>query len=188
MPRIEPIPYEELPEDVRQRIEAGLATGMYSVTLPQQILAHSPMVVRAMDEGYKAHFRTGAIEPRLQELIRLRSAQLNSCEPCGASRKEESVTEDDIACLMDLDPERYSRREYLALRFLDLFALDHHAIGDDTYREMAEELTPEEIVEIGWLCAQSLGVHRFMHTLDIFGTSDPVVRRRAAMVSGTDGA
>jgi alkylhydroperoxidase family enzyme len=183
MPRIEPIPYDELPEDARARIEAGMATGMYSTPVPLQIMAHSPMVIGAMDEGYKAHFRRGAIEPRLQELLRLRSAQLNACQPCGASRKDDTVTEDDVACLVELDERRYSRREVLALRFLDLFALDHHAIGDDTYRELAQEFTAEEIVELGWLCAQSLGVHRFMHTLDVFGQDEPAVRRDARKVT-----
>jgi alkylhydroperoxidase family enzyme len=180
VPRIEAIPYDELSDDARARIEAGLASGMYTTPVPLQILAHSPMVVRAMDEGYKAHFRAGAIEPRLQELIRLRSAQLNSCEPCSASRKEGSVDEADVACLVSPDEAHYSRREVLALRFLDTFATDHHAINDETYRELTEEFTAEEIVELGWLSAQSLGVHRLMHTLDVFGERPAVVRREPA--------
>jgi hypothetical protein len=79
MPRIEPVPFEDLAEDIRCRIEAG--TGMYTTAIPLQILAHNPLVVRALDEGYKAHFRTGSPEPRLQEPLRLRSSQLNACEP-----------------------------------------------------------------------------------------------------------
>jgi alkylhydroperoxidase family enzyme len=183
LPRIEPIPYDELPEDTRDRIEAGMATGMYSTPLPLQVMAHSPMVIRAMDEGYKAHFRAGAVDPRLQELLRLRSASLNSCQPCSASRKDDSVSEEDVACLIDIDERRYTRREVLALRFADLFATDHHAIGDDTYRELADEFSAEEIVELGWLCAQSLGVHRFMHTLDLFGDAAPVVVRESAKIA-----
>lgn len=175
MARIEPIPFDELDGEARARIEAGLATGMYSTPVPLQIVAHSPMVLRAMDEGYKAHFRAGGIDQRLQELLRLRSAQLNQCGPCSASRKDASLTEEDVACLVELDERRYSRPELLALRFLDLFALDHHAIGDDTYRELAEEFSAEQIIELGWLCAQFVGVHRFMHTLDILGTAPPVV-------------
>jgi alkylhydroperoxidase family enzyme len=183
MARIAPIPYDELSDDARTRIDAGMATGMYSTPVPLQIMAHSAMVLGAMDDGYKAHFQKGTIGPRLQELLRLRSAQLNSCQPCGASRKEGSVTEEDVACLVEADERRYDRREVLALRFLDLLSLDHHAIGDDTYRELTEEFAAEEIVELGWLCAQLLGVHRFMHTLDVFGASEPVVRQDDAQVT-----
>jgi alkylhydroperoxidase family enzyme len=180
MPRIEPLPYEQLSDDARGRIEAGVATGMYTTTVPLQIVAHSPMALQAMDEGYKAHFRAGAIEQRLQELMRLRSAQLNACEPCSLSRKDDSITADDVACLVDPDKTTYSRRELLALRFLDLFALDHHAIGDDLFLDLAGEFSTEEIIEIGWLCAQFVGGHRFMHTLDALGTAEPVIRSSAA--------
>jgi alkylhydroperoxidase family enzyme len=175
MPRIEPIPFEDLSEDTRCRIEAGTATGMYTTPVPLQILAHSPLAVRALDDGYKAHFRTGSLEPRLQELLRLRSSQLNACQPCSASRKEETVSEQDVACLDDPDEGRYTRREVLALRFLDLFATDHHAITDDTFAQLGQEFTTEQVVELGWLCAQSLGVHRLMHTLDVLGTEPPVL-------------
>ncbi|HEX3793114.1 MAG TPA: hypothetical protein VHV57_01295 [Acidimicrobiales bacterium] len=175
MPRIEPIPFEDLSEDTLRRIEAGTATGMYSTPVPLQILAHSPLAVRALDDGYKAHFRTGSLEPRLQELLRLRSSQLNACQPCSASRKEETVSEQDVACLDDPEAGRYTRREGLALRFLDLFATDHHAITDDTFAQLGQEFTTEQVVELGWLCAQSLGIHRLMHTLDVLGTGPAVL-------------
>jgi hypothetical protein len=123
MPRIAPVPYDELSEEARDRIEAGLASGMYSTPLPLQIVAHSPIALRGMDEGYKAHFRAGVIEPRLQELLRLRSASLGACEPCSVSRKDDSITEEDVACLIEPNEDRYSHREILALRFFDRFAL-----------------------------------------------------------------
>ncbi len=177
MSRIEPIPWDELSDDARTRIEAGLASRMYSVAAPLQIVAHSPVALQGMDEGYKACFGRSALGQRLQELLRLRSAQLNTCEPCSMSRKDDSLTEDDVACLIQPDETRYTRREVLALRFLDRFALDHPAIDDDMFRELAEEFTVEEIVELGWMCGQFVGGHRFMHLLDIFGTGAPVIRR-----------
>ena len=110
---------------------------------------------------------------------RLRSAQVNDCQPCSVSRKEDSVAEEDVACLAAVDEGRYSRREVLAIRFFDLFSTDHHAITAETYAELSQEFTAEEIVELGWLCGQSLGVHRFMHTLDILGSGAPVIRLTA---------
>lgn len=177
MPRIEPIPYDELSEEARGRVDAGMASGMYSIAGPLQIVAHSPVALRGMDESYKACFGTSTLGQRMQELLRLRSAQLNSCEPCSMSRKDDSLTEDDVACLVEPDETKYTRREVLALRFIDRFALDHHSIDDETFRELAEVFTVEEIVELGWMCGQFVGGHRFMHLLDIFGESEPVIRR-----------
>ena len=60
MARVEPIAYEDLDDETRARIEAGRATGMYTTPLPLQIVAHSKVALRAMDESYKAQFRCGA--------------------------------------------------------------------------------------------------------------------------------
>ena len=35
--------------------------------------------------------------------------------------------------------------------------------------------TAAQIVELGFTCAQSMGLHRFIHTLEVFGTDPPVV-------------
>jgi alkylhydroperoxidase family enzyme len=176
MPHIEPIPLDQLDGPARRRLDAGLATGMYTTTLPLQVMAHSPAALQAMDESYKAVFRAGVLDPRIQELVRLRSAQLNTCEPCAASRKDGTVDESDVACLLDPDPSRFDQRELLALRFLDLLATDHHAIDTGTFRELAECFSAAEIVELGWFCAQAIGVHRLMHVLAVTGDVEPVVR------------
>ena len=40
MARIEPIPWEALPSDAREMIQAGLDSGMYMTPLPMQINLH----------------------------------------------------------------------------------------------------------------------------------------------------
>ncbi len=175
MARIEPIPWDELSPEARAMLEEGVASGMYTTPVPMQIIAYSSVALRAMHDQYRATFRKGLLEPRLVELLRLHSAQKGACEPCSASRKDDSVSEDDVACLIDPDPDRFTPREYRALAFFDLLADDHHAIGDDTFRWLGEEFSPAEIVELGYLCATNLGGHRFMHTLGIFADSQPLV-------------
>ncbi|MGD9701548.1 MAG: carboxymuconolactone decarboxylase family protein [Acidimicrobiia bacterium] len=115
------------------------------------------------------------LEPRLVELLRLHSAQTSACEPCSASRKDESISEDDVACLLSPDSERFAPREWAALQFFDQLAGDHHSIDDDTFRSLAEVFTTAEIVEMAYLCSSFLGGHRLMHTLGVFGASEPVL-------------
>ena len=115
------------------------------------------------------------LEPRLVELLRLHSAQTAMCEPCSTSRKDDSISEDDVACLISPDAGRFSPRERAALQFFDQLAGDHHAIDDETFRSLAEVFTTAEIVEMAYLCSSFLGGHRLMHTLGVFGTSEPVL-------------
>ena len=85
--------------------------------------------------------------------MRLRSAQLGGCAPCSASRKDESITEDEVACLIDPERAGSDARERPAIRLVDLMATDHHAVDDHAVddgflRRLAEVFTVEEIVEL----------------------------------------
>ncbi len=68
-----------------------------------------------------------------------------------------------------------NEQERLAIQFLDLLSSDHHAIDDEFYRELGRVFTAAQIIELGFSCANSMGLHRFIHTLDVFGTEEPVI-------------
>jgi AhpD family alkylhydroperoxidase len=176
MALIAPLAEEQLDAESLERIAAGMASGMYTTTLPLRIMARAPAALRSMDEGYKAMFRCSLLDDRLRELLRLQSAILNGCGPCSVSRKEDAVGEEEIACLANPDATGSTRRERLALRYMTLMATDHFKITADTYRELAEEFSAAEIVELGWTCASTIGGHRFIHSLDVLGDSTPVIR------------
>ncbi|MCW2530204.1 MAG: hypothetical protein JWM76_5064 [Pseudonocardiales bacterium] len=176
MPRIEPIPYDELDPELRSRFDAGLAEGRYTMTGPLQIYAYAKDETIAMDEAYRLTFRKGRLGPRMEELIRIRSAQLNGCAPCSSSRKDDSISDEDIACLIDTsDGSSLDERELLALNFLRLMCLDPFAIDDDTFRGLAKAFTTPEIVELGMMCARFIGGHRWTHALDVFSQSEPLL-------------
>jgi alkylhydroperoxidase family enzyme len=194
--RIEPIPFDDLPPETQAMMEAGTATGMYTTTVPMQIVAYSSAAMAAMHRSYEATFRKGVLEPRLVELLRLHSAQTAMCAPCSTSRKDDSVSEDDVACLVSPDASRFTPREVAAMQFFDQLATDHHAIDDDTFRSLADVFTTAEIVEMAYLCSSFLGGHRLMHALGAFAAlgddSGPTVlayepgsvdRRRAVAVA-----
>ncbi|WP_409329982.1 carboxymuconolactone decarboxylase family protein [Trujillonella humicola] len=176
MVRIEPVPWDDLPEESRAMLEAGAASGMYTTTMPMQVVAYSSAALQAMHAAYTATFGRGLLEPRLVELVRLRSAQAGGCAPCASSRKDDSVGEDDVACLVAPDPAVFAPRELAALRFFDQLCYDHHGIDEGTFRGLLEVFSPAEVVELGFLCGNFLGGHRFMHALDVLGDGEPLVR------------
>src|SRR3546814_15375712 len=77
MPVIAPLEMDEIDTESRARIDAGLATGMYSKTLPLQVMARAPAALRAVDEGYKAMFRRSLLDKRFRELLLLRWQHIN---------------------------------------------------------------------------------------------------------------
>jgi alkylhydroperoxidase family enzyme len=175
MPRLEPIPLSELATEPRQIIERGVADGLYATPIPLQIFAYR--TAQLLDLHQQRTRRGGGtlLGGRLLELIRIRSAQLGECQPCMQSRKHDSITDEDVACLLAPGHDELTDQERLAIEFLDLLSADHHAIDAAFYGRLAQVFTAAQIVELGFSCAQTMGVHRFIHTLDVFGTDPPVV-------------
>jgi alkylhydroperoxidase family enzyme len=107
--------------------------------------------------------------------LRIRSAQLGECQPCSQSRKHDSITDEDVACLLEPAHGALTAQERLAVEFLDLLSSDHHAIDDEFYKRLGEHYTAAQIIELGFTCASAMGLHRFIHTLDVYGDSIPVI-------------
>ena len=182
MPRIEPIPMEELAEEPRRIIEDGVANGTYATPIPLQIFAYRTAPILQTNQNPSAWGQKRLLGGRILELIRIRSAQLGECQPCMQSRKHDSITDEDVACLISPGGSDLTDQERLAVNFLDLLSADHHAIDDEVYRELGEVFTAAQIIELGFTCANTMGVHRFIHTLDVFGSSPPVIPYDASQV------
>ena len=182
MPIIEPIPMDQLPPVTREVIENGCAEGLYATPIPLQIFAYNTRELLETHQHRRMMGDGTLLGGRIVELLRIRSAQLGECQPCMQSRKHDSITEDDVACLLDVDGGDLTEQERLAVKFLDLLSADHHAIDDDVYRRLGEVFTAAQIIELGFTCANTMGVHRFIHTLEVFGTDEPVLPYSADQV------
>lgn len=186
MPRIEPIPWDALTPEQRATMQAGIDSGAFRIALPLQILAYADHDRAPDDSDRHPNFPRHLLDGKLLELLRIRSAQLGGCEPCMASRKVDGATEEVVACLTTPGLRSdLSDRERLALEFIDLLATDHHRIGDDLYRRLAKHFTTAEIVELGSTCGHMIGTHRFLHTIDVFGESEPVIAYAREQVGAT---
>ena len=175
MPRIEPIPLDELADEPRRIIEEGVADGTYATPVPLQIFAYKTAQILMTNAARSVMGKQSLLGGRIVELIRIRSAQLGECQPCMQSRKHDSITDEDVACLIAPGHSELTEQERLAVEFLDLLSADHHAIDDEVYRRLGEVFTAAQIVELGFTCASTMGLHRFIHTLDVFGTTPPVI-------------
>jgi alkylhydroperoxidase family enzyme len=175
MPRIEPIPMNELSPQSREIVEAGVAAGMFATPVPLQLFAYRSAQLAQVNMA-RTHMGAGTLlGGRILELLRIRSAQLGECEPCSQSRKHDSITDDDVACLLAPGHGTLTEQERMAVEFIDLLSGDHHAMDDEFYRRLGEHFTAAQIIELGFTCASSMGLHRFLHTLDVYGDRPPVI-------------
>jgi alkylhydroperoxidase family enzyme len=184
MPRIEPLPWDAIPPKERQRLEHTIEHGGSPPDkTASRILAYA-LHDHVPDDGdrhynYPRHLLPG----RLLEMLRIRSAQLGGCDPCMDARKVDEVTEEVVACVANPALRGdLTRRERLALEFIDLLASDHRKIDDDIYRGLAEVFTTAEIIELGSTCGHMIGTHRFIHTLDPYGDTPPLIAFDPAQV------
>ncbi|HTZ14310.1 MAG TPA: carboxymuconolactone decarboxylase family protein [Mycobacterium sp.] len=175
MPRIAPIPMDQLSPHSRHIVEAGVAAGLYATPVPLQIFAYRSAQLAQVDMARTHLGADTLLGGRILELLRIRSAQLGECEPCSQSRKHDSITDEDVACLLAPDRDSLTAQEQLAVEFLDRLSGDHHSIDDEFYRRLGKQFTAAQIVELGFTCASAMGLHRFLHTLDVYGDSTPVI-------------
>lgn len=188
MPIIEPIPLEALPPTSRAIIEEGMAQGLYATPLPLQVFAYRSALLESMHAKRIARAEPSLLGGRVHELLRIRSAQLGECQPCMQSRKHASITDEDVACLIGEDRGELDPQERMALRFIDLLSADHHAMDADFYRALGEVFTISQIVELGTACAEMMGLHRFLHTLDIFSSDPPALTFAADQIDSRHGS
>src|SRR5271157_5012281 len=138
VPRIEPIPLDQMAPEPRRIIEEGVEEGLYATPIPLQIFAYKTQQILMTNAAHQVMGKGSLLGGRILELLRIRSAQLGECQPCMQSRKHDSITDEDVACLIAPGGGDLNEQERLAVEFLDLLSADHHAIDDEVYRKLGE--------------------------------------------------
>jgi alkylhydroperoxidase family enzyme len=171
VPAIEPIPLDELDPVLRREVDARVAGRTLSSTVPVQVWAHRPAAATAWVRLLAELQERSGLDERLRELVRLRIASYTQCRTCQTGRKSDRVSEDDISCL-GADDSRFTPREQAALRYADVFVVDHQAVDDDTDRALAEHFPLEEVVELQMFCALMLAGGRLAYVQRAWADDD----------------
>ena len=166
MPRLRFIEERELDDERRALIASAERTG-----------APDPRVVRIMTRSaagiawvkcWNSVLYEGLLPHRLKEMCRIRISVAHRCGYCSTVRSK--VADLDDATVSDLlaARTRLSSREKAALEYADLFKAGDAPIDSDAvYANLRRHFTEEEIIELGMLCAQTVGVGRFVRSLSI---------------------
>lgn len=145
--------------DSRSLLEQGL----------MRFFAHCPDQALGLMQ-FAGALKTGRTLPeRLVELVRLRIAFFNQCRSCMAIRYRDALDDgldEGLVCSLEKpqEAENLSAAEKAAIRFGELMATDHLAIGDAHFAELRRHFSEAQIVELGMTCAFFVGFGRLAAT------------------------
>lgn len=77
------------------------------------------------------------------------------------------MDEATIARIPAYQASDFSAREKLAIRYAELFALNHQALDDAFFAGLHEHFSDPEILELGWYTGMCLAMGRLLATLDV---------------------
>ncbi len=128
-------------------------------------MSRLPDIAAAVGGVTNALRETGALPPRLMELVRLRIAFHNQCRSCMSIRYQSAIDDglaEDVVCSLERPAEAadLSDAERLALRFADLFATKHLVIDDAVYDDLRKHFSEDQLVALGLHCALCVGLGR----------------------------
>jgi AhpD family alkylhydroperoxidase len=170
MPRLRFIEESELDDEKRSLIASAERTG-----------APDPRVVRIMVRSsagmawvkcWNAVLYEGRLPHKLKEMCRIRISVAHRCGYCSTVRssvaRRDGLTEELVEKVVAGRLDAFSARERAALEYADLFKSGDDAVDSDAvYDALRAHFSEEEIIELGMLCAQTVGVGRLVRSLNI---------------------
>ena len=118
--------------------------------------------------GYEKAVARTTLDKRLHELVRYRVAQLNDCQVCLRFRWDSGVDEDVHEQVAEWRTSNvFSQAEQAALSFTEQFCRDSAAIPDSLITELAELLSPAQVVELTLVVGKYVAMGRFMQVLGL---------------------
>ena len=114
---------------------------------------HEPELFTTFNELYGTLWSQGVLDQGTKEAGRLRNARTVDCKICRNLRfdgaVEAGLTEDLVELIEDgYESSDLPHRFKLAVRYTDVLITDPSTLTDELRRELADEFTPEQIVEL----------------------------------------
>lgn len=166
-PMLEPVT-DFAPERAERIAQSGMATfyGQFE---------HAPGLIDKWFAFYQPVVTDDStLALRTKELCRLRIAARNGCMFCLGGRFRDAagtpvVDDDDVDAVLGgrLDDERFTASESAAMRFTEVFRLDHMAVDKQLVDETLRHLTTAQFIELGLCIAQFTGMGQLFAMLGL---------------------
>lgn len=172
MPRISYFPVERIDDPELRAIIDHAARHGTPRPESQAIRAHVPAILRDFWMQWEAAFRRGVCDHAIKELCRVYVSKTVECLYCGNQRstrgRERGLVERDYDELLDFEASnRYDERQKAALAYARAIAWNPEDADDALWQRLHLHFSDEELVELGYFVAVTLGQQSWIRTLDI---------------------
>jgi AhpD family alkylhydroperoxidase len=169
MPRLRFAEEPELDAEARSLIASAERTGAPDPKVVRIMVRSS--AGRAWVKCWNSVLYEGRLPHKLKEMCRIRISVAHKCGYCSTVRsnvaRAEGLDEDLVSDLLN-ERAKLSPREKAALEYADLFKSGDEAIDSDAvFDRLRRHFSEEEIIELGMLCAQTVGVGRLVRSLNV---------------------
>ena len=139
------------------------------------VIGRQPDLLKTIVPVFAAFFMAGRIEPHIFELMRLKTGEINQCAYCATVRAagiRDAVAPKELAIFGDIEADKLSRREELAVRLAEQMAGDPNFIPDSFFDQLRGEFTDDEIVELVFGCSIFNFGNKFNITMTLDSTEE----------------
>jgi AhpD family alkylhydroperoxidase len=140
--------------------------------LPVEMLramALRPEILQAFGGFGGAVYPGGLVERRIKELVIIAASRANECQFCFNAHVDivdiEGIVDDPLPLIED--PSRLPPRERVAVEYTQAAMRDSNAIPDRLARELHEQFSDEELVEVTFLIGYITMLNTFNNLLDV---------------------
>ena len=184
------------PEQIRSAFEAVMDDPSFDESrglverghLPVEMLramALRPEILRAFGGFGGAVYPGGLVERRIKELVIIAASRANECQFCFNAHVDivdiEGIVDDPLP-LLD-DPSKLPPRERVAVEYTQAAMRDSNAIPERIARELHEQFTDEELVEVTFLIGYITMLNTFNNLLEVRYHGDYRALREPAAAS-----
>lgn len=184
MPRLEPLPREELGEfePFLQALEESMGFVPNSV----RTMAHRPELLRAFGAFAAGVLGEGSIDPELKQLVAFVASRAAGCRYCQAhtahSAHRAGANSERIAAAFDFETSPlFSEAERSALRLANAAGVSPSAAEDSHFSALGEHFSAAEIVEIMGVIAFFGFLNRWNDALATGLEEEPLAFARAEL-------
>ena len=148
-------------------IEAAMAKGKPGPEF-QSIRAHAPGVMRSFTMSRQWVYHDGVLDFELKELLRAYIALSGECSYCGGQGVARAIRDDqdELDELLNYErSDKYTDRQKLAMRYADAIMWNPDLADETMWKELRDEFTEPELVELGYWIGFTFGGQRWLRTL-----------------------